>query len=585
MAVQHHIEEDKVVIRLTGRICETAAELLSSDLFAVMVRLCIKDLTRRQSTLLHIFGGREIDEACIGMLITTLQFLAKIPGRLVTNIVEGSDVLMADPQLLNDFVEYLYNYWRSYDRFIVCDTVGDGMDVRPYRTFNGTVEQLTHLVRRTYRDIQENITGAHPRIYRQVSAGAQMAAISLPIDIHYPTDIYRKLNQVMVIRQVLLNPPVILDPPMNKRSGEFKRVHINPLRLIDIIGEEWLCYPAKVGSLLIAIYFHRKFFELGFSLSNLFELADDADLERQPDAVYVYGVPEDALDGLGVFPTVFYDDEEHDILVAAVPRRDEFGYFGYLKKMALTLHNIKMMKQGKLPFHGALVKIALQPDREATTLLIGDTGAGKSETLEAFRTLGADTIRDMTIVADDMGSLDIDSEGSIVGYGTEVGAFLRLDDLRPGFIFGQMDRSIIMCPGQVNARVVLPVTTFGAVMKGHPIDFVLYANNYEEVDGQHPILERFSTPAQAIEVFEQGATMSKGTTTSTGLVHSYFANIFGPPQYKDLHEVLSARYFEAFFKKGLYVGQLRTRLGLPGWEMKGPQASAQELLRVILSTD
>src|SRR5512135_587036 len=128
MAVQHHIEEDKVVIRLTGRICETAAELLSSELFATMVKLCIQDLQRRQSTLLRIFGDREIDETRIGMLITTLQFLAKIPGRLVTHIVEGSDVLMADPQLLNDFVEYLYNYWRSYDRFIVCDTVGDGLD-------------------------------------------------------------------------------------------------------------------------------------------------------------------------------------------------------------------------------------------------------------------------------------------------------------------------------------------------------------------------------------------------------------------------------------------------------------------------
>jgi hypothetical protein len=585
MAVQHHIAEDKVVIRLTGRMCETPAELLSSDLFAEIVRLCIKDLARRQSTLLRIFGDREIDEASIGTLIATLQFLAKIPGHLVTNIVEGSDVLMADPQLLNDFVEYLYNYWRSYDRFVVCDTVGDGRDLRPYRTFNATVEQLTHLVRSTYRDIQENITGVHPKIYRQVWAGAEMAAISLLKDIPYPNDVYRKLNQIMVIRQVLLNPPVILDPPTNKRTGEFQRVHINPLRLIDITSDEWLCYPAKVGPLLIAIYFHRKFFELGFSLSNLFELADDEDLQRRPDAVYVYGVPEDALDGLGVFPTVFYDDEEHDMLVAAVPRRDEFGYFGYLKKMALTLHNIRMMKRGKLPFHGALVKIALRPDREATILLIGDTGAGKSETLEAFRTLGADTIRDMTIVADDMGSLDIGGAGSIVGYGTEVGAFLRLDDLQPGFVFGQMDRSIIMCPGQVNARVVLPVTTFGAVMKGHPIDFILYANNYEEVDELHPILERFTTSAQAIEVFRQGATMSKGTTTSTGLVHSYFANIFGPPQYQDLHEALAARYFEAFFKQGLYVGQMRTRLGLPGWEMKGPRASAQELLRVMLSAD
>lgn len=380
-----------------------------------------------------------------------------------------------------------------------------------------------------------------------------------------------------------MNPPVILNPPTNKRTGEFQKVNVNPLKLVDINNGEWLCYPAKVGPLLIAVYFHEKFFELGFSLSNLFELADDEDLQRQPDAVYLFGVPENALDGLGVFPTVFYDDEEYDMLVAAVPRQDRFGYFGYLKKMVLTLHNIKVMKRGKLPFHGALVKIGLRPDREATVLLIGDTAAGKSETLEAFRTLGEDYIRDMTIIADDMGSLDIDADRRVVGYGTEIGAFLRLDDLQPGYVFDQMDRSIIMCPGQVNARVVLPVTTFDAVMKGHPLDFVLYANNYEQVDEAHPILERFATPAQALEVFRQGATMSKGTTTSTGLVHSYFANIFGPPQYKGLHEALATRYFDAFFENGLYVGQIRTRLGLPGWEMKGPQVSAQELLKAILT--
>ena len=36
----------------------------------------------------------------------------------------------------------------------------------------------------------------------------------------------------------------------------------------------------------------------------------------------------------------------------------------------------------------------------------------------------------------------------------------------------------------------------------------------------------------ALDIFREGAVMSKGTTTSSGLVHSYFANIFGPPEYK-----------------------------------------------------
>ena len=75
--------------------------------------------------------------------------------------------------------------------------------------------------------------------------------------------------------------------------------------------------------------------------------------------------------------------------------------------------------------------------------------------------------------------------------------------------------------------------------------------------------------------------MSKGTTTTTGIVHTYFANVFGPVQYKELHESLAHKYFEAFFKAGVFVGQIRTRLGLSGWERNGPQEAAKELLALI----
>ena len=125
--------------------------------------------------------------------------------------------------------------------------------------------------------------------------------------------------------------------------------------------------------------------------------------------------------------------------------------------MMLTLHNIKMMKKGQMPFHGALAQITLRNSATATLLLIGETATGKSETLEALRTDGKDQISRMTILADDMGSLEVAGDRSIVGYGTETGAFIRLDDLEHGYAFNQVDRAIIMSPQKVNARVVLPV--------------------------------------------------------------------------------------------------------------------------------
>jgi hypothetical protein len=573
--------ESKAILKSRGRLCETSEELLTSDSLRRFLAVVLRDLAGRRSRLIGVFGDREIDDEAIDLLIQALVYLTKLDAHLIPGILPGAEVLLRDRMLLNDLVEYFYNAWRTYDRFVVVhDPSGDSLDRRPYRTFHDTVEQLTHLVRGTYRDVQESLTGEHPRVFRQVRAGAEVAAIASsahPLQLGPP---YDKLQPIPIIRQVLLNPPLVLNPPMNKRTGQFRRVQDNPLHAFEIVPDEWMCYPAKVGELLILVYIHQHFFELGFSLCNLFELASDADLARQPDAIYTYGVPAGALNYLGPLPTVFHDDEEQEMLVAAVPNEDRFGYFGYLKKMVLTLHNIRVMKLGHLPFHGALLHVVLE-GRAATVLIIGDTGAGKSETIEAFRVLGSDLIQDMTIIADDMGSIATGQHGEALGYGTEVGAFVRLDDLQPGFAFGQIDRAIFMSPSQTNARVVLPVTTYADVVRGYPIDMVLYANNYETVDEDHPVIERFPDTHAALPVFEVGQVMSKGTTTTQGLTGSYFANIFGPPQYRGLHEQLASRYFARFFARGIFVGQIRTRLGLPGWETRGPEEAARALVAAI----
>lgn len=573
----------KVIIFLRDRVCETPEELMSSELFYEVVTRFVNDLKRKQSPLLKVFGKQiqEIEHADIQVLIQVFQVLGKMTLEAVPKLIEEGERFIANPSMLQVFVESLYNYWREFERFIVCDSTGDRLDQRPYRTFDSTIEPLMHLVRQTYRDIEENITGQHLNIYRQVHAGAEVAVIALPKDIALPEGSYQKLRNIPMIRQILLYPPLLLNPPMNKRTGKFERISQNPLEQIEMTPREWLCYPAKVGPLLILVYVHETFYELGLSLCNLFELADDEYLNHPIDAVYLFGVPGTVLDALAPMPTVFYEDLEHGLITAACPNKDQFGYFGYLKKMILTLHNIKIMKLGKMPYHGAMVRIVIKGDRPFTVLIIGDTGAGKSETLEAFRIIGEDQIEEMIIIADDMGSLDIDQEGNVIGYGTEVGAFIRLDDLQPGYAFGQLDRTIIMNPNQVNARVVLPVTTYEHVMKGYSVDMVLYANNYEEIDEEHPLIERFTTPEAALHTFREGTAMSKGTTTSTGLVHTYFVNIFGAIQYKTVHEEIVKRFFDAFFEKNIFVGQLRTRLGIVGWERKGPEEAAQALLSMI----
>ncbi len=579
------LEGNQVILHTPQTVCASKWELLRSNIFQRVLALYVEHLSRQESPLLTLLPLRLTTQEGQKKLREVLEYLCEMElAKLPEHLAYTKKLLQPEVRTaLHELVEGLYNYWRTFDRFLVLHSEPgpSSFDRRPYRAFNTTTEALTHLVRLVYRDICENITGDHPRVYRQVSAGCDVGIIAIPKKVKLPKVYEAVVGDIPFIRQVWIAPPMIIDPPMNKRTGEFQRVERNPLKNVVLNPQEWLCYPAQVGPLVIYIYFHQRFIGLGCALSNLFELASDEQMAQGPAAIYLYGLAPEEMAKYGALPTVFFDDAPNRMLVAAVPGEDRFGYFGYLKKMVLTLHNIVMMKRGQMPYHGAMMRLALKNGRNANILIIGDTATGKSETLEAMRTLGSSVIRDLRIVADDMGSLKVDAQGRVLGYGTEIGAFIRLDDLQEGYAFGQIDRAIIMSPQKVNARVVLPVTTIAEVIQGYPVDYVLYANNYEDVDDGHPILEQITKPERALEIFSEGAAMAKGTTTSQGLQHSYFANIFGPPQYREVHEKLAEATFKKMFAKKVWVGQMRTRLGIPGFAAKGPQAVAQALLELL----
>jgi len=161
-------------------MCNNSEELLTSEVFDTFFLKFMSDLKRKQSRLLNVFPEKQCDKEKTKLMLETLYYLNSLPAEKVMKLVDGSDVFFKDRLLFNEFVEQIYNSWRQLHRLIICDSVFDRLDKKPYRTFNETVENLMHLVRSTYRNIQENITGNHPKIYRQVSAGAEIGAIVLP---------------------------------------------------------------------------------------------------------------------------------------------------------------------------------------------------------------------------------------------------------------------------------------------------------------------------------------------------------------------------------------------------------------------
>ena len=236
----------------------------------------------------------------------------------------------------------------------------------------------------------------------------------------------------------------------------------------------------------------------GVTLCNLFELAKAEECDGiKPDIVYIFG----GRDKERIEKNVFYDDAKNDIMLGYVSYGDSIDYFGYMKKMTLTLHNLIMIKRGDLPLHGAMVKIRMKNKKSANIVIVGDSGAGKSESIEAFRGLSEGELSDMTIIFDDMGVMKLSEDGKPIGVGTEIGAFVRLDDLDSGYAFKELDRSIFMNPDKTNARLVMPITSYKDVIKGGPIDLFLYANNYDKAENGNGI-EDIQTVEEAIAVFK-----------------------------------------------------------------------------------
>ena len=384
---------------------------------------------------------------------------------------------------------------------------------------------------------------------------------------------YRCLDNIPFIESVIIHPPFITYSKRNKRDGVFPETKKNPIEDLKFDPEQWFCYPAKVGDLLCYVYFNVAYMAQGVTLCNLFQLANEEEYRnRKPDMIYVYGYED------GKKHQYFYQDDENDMMVALLSANDEFDYFGYMKKMMLTLHNVRKINKKQLPIHGAMVQITLQSGETKNIVVMGDSGAGKSETIEQIKVYGAAYIRDLITVYDDMGILSLDEKGTVKTSGTEIGAFVRLDDLDAGYSFKELDRSVFMNPDKVNARIVIPITEYKDVVAKHDVDMFLYANNYEEKGDS---LSFFDNVDDALKVFRAGNRMAKGTTTEYGLVGSYFANPFGPVQRQDQCEPLLQDYFQRMFDQGVKVGQLRTRLGIKGNEHNGPKEAAAEILKYI----
>lgn len=577
MSKEFSITGNKAILNLSEQFFNDVNELLNSESFLDLTKSFInyhkKDSTRVYAYIEQFFINSSVDSLA-RELVDILKLLTVMNIDEISSKINKYHNLNKEKDGVLKIVEEFYNYWRNLERYSIIEQKEDsrGVGVVNFVEIN---EKLKNMILQAYRRIEMNVLGEWPKVYRQVPAAADASIMIRKFDKKYP-EIYQSLNDIPFITQVMIETPYITYTKSNKRDGIFEEVYENPILDSNINSPHFFCYPAKVGDNLIYIYFHRDLLTHGVSASNLFELADVKEIEnKKPDAIYIYG-PKDK----GERKNSFYYDKENKLYVGYVAYSDEVDYFGYLKKMVLTLNNVINIKKEYLPIHGAGLSVVLQNNKTVNIVILGDSGAGKSESIEAFRTLAKDYIKEMTIVFDDMGSFRI-KNGKVYAYGTEIGAFVRLDDLDAGYAFKQIDRSIFMNPDKINSRLIMPVATFDEINLGYQVDFFLYADNYSAVLDGCDSIEIFDKKEEALRVFKRGARLAKGTTTETGLVQTYFANPFGPVQKRKECDRLLDKYFDNLFENNIKVGTIKTQLGLSHMEFEGPRSAAIELFELI----
>ena len=573
MKPQFELERNTAVINFSAHYCNTEDELLNSQGFEKVLTRFLNRLKKKESPiyeqLVYVCGENRVATE----LTSLFKLLLVLEIDEVMQMNRSFIVLLQHKDTLIEFIEALYDYWRRLERYSVIYNSTEGTGIQKIKFIEAN-NDFTNLVLKVYRTIEERLMGHRQNVYRQLIVGANAGLVLNEIQWDFPMQ-YRGLRYPAFIESIVLTPPFITYPKRTKRDGIFEEVFINPLDGLYLDPNNWFVYPAKVGTALAYVYFHRDFMAQGVTMCNLFELAELEECkDRKPDLIYVYG-NKDKEDR-----AVFYQDKENDIMIGYATYSENHDYFGYMKKMILTLHNLIMIKRGNLPIHGAMVNIQMKNGKNANVVIMGDSGAGKSESLEAFRTMSEEYISNMNVIFDDMGTFK-NIDGKIYAYGTEIGAFVRLDDLAQGYAFREIDRSIFMNPDKINARLVMPISPYNEIIKGYKVDLFLYANNFTDILEGERAIDYFETPEEAIKLFKAGPRVAKGTTTEEGLVKSYFANPFGAAQKQEECNKLIEKYFNDMFDGDVKVGQIKTCLAIKGKEQQGPKAAALDLFEII----
>lgn len=535
--------------------------ILKSDILKTILTEYVAGLKDTDPVLKELLVSSFGEKTCVKGL---LSFLTRLTKEEYADIREEYMPLTQEKGTILDMFDRIYDIWRRKERYAEANR---DEDTFPSSAFISQADAFSEAVISFYRRVYENVLGGEQTVYRQLPSGINAGFILNDTDgMILPKDL-EFLNKTREVEAVMIRPPFICSTKENTRTGTFFEKEVK-LEEKDYNPSDYRAVCLLIKGRVGYVFVRKDYLSFLVALGNLFKIVRFEDVkEIKPDFIIVFGaqVKEEL--------TYYYKDE--DTYIGLCPALGHIGYFGYMKKIILTLHNLTMIDQKKLPIHGAGMEISLKNGKSYNIVILGDSGAGKSETIEAVRTIGANEVNEIKTIYDDMGTFML-RDGQVMTCGTEIGAFVRLDDLDKGYSLKSVDRAIYMNIESVNSRVVIPIETYEFSKDLHKVDVFLVADNYTPDERG---LIAYSNLEEAEAEFIKGQRMAKGTTSEKGLVTSFFANPFGPVQRETECRPLIHMYMERLYQEGAYVGRLFTKLALD--PTKGPENGAKAILELL----
>ncbi len=463
--------------------------------------------------------------------------------------------------IIND----IYDYYRTKERYLIY-IKDDSKENLSHREFVKKFMHFSNLVVDFYRDIYEGILNKEQTVYRILPSGGNVGIIFSKESLPLPQN-YELLNKIPVLESIVNQPPFMIGTKQNTRKGFYheknEKIDISKLNL-----EDFYSVLIKINGKHGLIVTHKDYISFLASVGNLFEVTSFDESVDNVDFITLYGLK-------NVDDCYYYLD--NNLLVGVLGDDYNIDYFGYMKKMILTEYNLLMIKEGNLPIHGAGFQI-YDGKKTKNIVILGDSGAGKSETLEAVKTVyhGKYEIKP---IFDDMGTFFL-KENKVYTSGTEIGAFVRLDDLETSYSLNNIDRAIYFNIDKPNSRVVIPLLSYPDSIKKYEVHAFFIADNFSTDQNKLFIYDNID---ESIETFKNAERVALNTTNEKGKVSTYFANPFGPMQEKEKVESFINNYFNALKNNNVPIGRILTSLSFD--KENGPIEAAHSLINFFNNLD